>query len=99
MKSLCQLAGAAAAIIATLTLTGCATGQDEHRRHHPEPTAAGPAGERMGMMDKDAMCDMHQQMMAAKTPEERKAMMDEHIKKMSPEMREKHEAMMQKKCP
>ena len=84
-----------AAVLVMLALTGCATGQDaQHRQHHPQATtpqapgtmSSGSSGEQMGMMDMKSMCDMHQKMMSAKTPEERRAMMDERMKNMSPEM-------------
>ena len=58
----------------------------------------GTSGEQMAMKDMKAMCDMHEKMMAAKTPEERQAMMDERMKTMPPEMMQKHMAMMTEKC-
>ncbi|TAM17990.1 MAG: hypothetical protein EPN62_19695 [Candidimonas sp.] len=54
---------------------------DEHAAHHPEGTAAAPApsgyDQQMKMMQ-----EMHQKMMAAKTPEERAALMKDHMKTM-----------------
>lgn len=46
-------------------------------------------------MDMQAMCDVHDKMMRAKTPEERQAIMDEYMKNMPPEMRQQHMQMMQ----
>lgn len=64
----------------------------EHAEHHPEKAAA-PAptakatkasGEQMIKMDAQmkSMRDIHEKMMAAKTPEERKLLMAEHMKTM-----------------
>ncbi|PWF47790.1 hypothetical protein [Massilia glaciei] len=58
-------------------------------------SSGGGMGMGRGMMEMKAMCDMHKNMMSAKTPEERQAMMDERFKSMSPEMRKKHMEMMQ----
>lgn len=107
MKSKFELATWFGAIVAAMAMAGCATSQDpEHRRHHRATPAAQPAGMmspgasggQMGMMDMNAMCDMHKKMMSAKTPKERKLMMDERMKSMSPEMMEKHMAMMEEQC-
>lgn len=108
MKSTFPLPFSAAAVLAAVTLTGCATGAtDQHRQHPPESAASashghmGMKGGHMGsgMMMSEAemksMCDMHMKMMSAKTPEERKAMMDEHMKTMSPQMKQHHMEMMQ----
>jgi hypothetical protein len=56
------------------------------------------SGEQMGGMDMKSMCEMHDRMMNAKTPEERNAMMNEHMKNMSPEMRERQIEMMRQQC-
>lgn len=64
----------------------------DHAEHHPEKAAA-PAeatkatkasGEQMKQMDAQmkSMRDIHEKMMAAKTPEERKLLMAEHMKAM-----------------
>ena len=111
MKSILRFAGSVAASFVMMTLTGCATSEDaQHSQHYPESSTAqapgttpgtmghGSSGDQMGTMDMKAMCDMHQKMMSAKTPEERRAMMDEHMKTMSPEMVQKHMKMMQEKC-
>src|SRR5512146_168528 len=69
-----------------LVLGGCAStrsgGGEDHAAHHPqEAGAAAPSPERVDMHMK-TMQDMHQKMMAAKTPEERQALMAEHMKAM-----------------
>ena len=51
-----------------------------------------------GQMDMKSMCEMHDRMKNARTPEERSAMMDERMKNMSPEMRQRHMEMMQQQC-
>ena len=56
----------------------------------PAASAATPASaEKMAAMDikMKAMDDMHQKMMAAKTPEEKKALMTEHMKSMQEGMK------------
>jgi hypothetical protein len=54
---------------------------EEHAAHHPEVAATSPApsgdDQQMKMMR-----EMHQKMVAAKTPEERAALMKEHMKTM-----------------
>lgn len=101
-----MLAVSMTAILAGL-LSGCATSQDaQHKEHHPDatssqtpaPTSGSSGDAQMGMMDKQAMCDMHKKMMSAKTPEERRSMMDDRMKTMSPEMMQKHMQMMQEQC-
>ena len=59
-------------------------------------TAAG--GEHMGMQGHQDMCSMHQQMMSARTPEERQAMMEQAMPGMPREERERHLQMMQQMC-
>ena len=64
----------------------------QHKGHHPAGTASAPtsnamsgkAGPEMARMDTQmkAMREMHDKMMAAKTPEERNALMAEHMKAM-----------------
>lgn len=104
MKSKFKFATLAAAIVAAMTMAGCATSQDAaHSEHHPDTTTAPTAGmmmpggqmAMMDMKDMKAMCDMHKKMMSGKTPEEQKAMMDERMKSMPPEMMKKQMAMMQ----
>lgn len=72
---------------------------DAHEGHHAEVPAASQApakpGQPTAKMDAQMrdMQDMHEKMMAAKTPEERKALMDQHQKTMQDGM-----AMMDKKA-
>jgi hypothetical protein len=92
-----------AAIFVAVALTGCAA--NPATRAHPEAAstqssmAMGPESAGRGMMMSDAemksMCEMHQQMMSAKTPGERKAIMAAHMKTMSPQMMQHHRMMMQ----
>ena len=84
MRSVFVLAFAAALSTGVL-----AQSDKEHAAHHPEgasapaakatPKAAAPA--QMDMQMK-SMQEMHEKMMAAKTPEERQALMTEHMKSM-----------------
>jgi hypothetical protein len=55
---------------------------DEHAGHHPESAASAPppAAAMDGQME--AMRLMHDKMMNAKTPEERRALMADHMKAM-----------------
>ena len=65
---------------------------DQHKAHHPAGSASaaavkpmpGKTTPEMARManQKKAMQDMHDKMMAAKTPEERSALMAEHMKTM-----------------
>ena len=66
--------------------------QDQHKAHHPAGSASAAATKpmpgkttpemaRMANQQK-AMQEMHDKMMAAKTPEERSALMAEHMKTM-----------------
>ena len=71
----------------SLVLAGCATGPkgDDHVAHHPPgAAAAAPAALTPGQMDSmmKSMQEMHDKMMAAKTPEERDKLMPEHMKVM-----------------
>lgn len=74
------------AALALSTLGGCAM----HQRHHPGGMAGPGAGMGMGMgtMDMNARCESHRQMMAGKTPAERRAFMDSQMPSMTPEMRQ-----------
>ena len=66
--------------------------QDQHKGHHPGGADSSPASKSMpgkaspdmARMDTQmkAMREMHDKMMAAKTPEERNALMAEHMKTM-----------------
>ncbi len=76
-------------VAATVLSTGALALPDkEHAAHHPAgaPSAVGPSSKapttaQMEMQTK-AMQEMHEKMMAAKTPEERQALMSEHMKSM-----------------
>ena len=72
--------------------TSWAAQHDQHKGHHPAGSAAAPASKstsgkttpEMAQMDNQmkAMREMHDKMMAAKTPAERDALMAEHMKTM-----------------
>ena len=75
------------ALLAATLLAGCATGPkpEDHAAHHPPgASAATPAAPTPGQMDSmmKSMQEMHDKMMAAKTPEERTKLMQEHMKLM-----------------
>jgi hypothetical protein len=90
MRSVFVLAFAAALSTGVL-----AQSDKEHAAHHPEgvsapaakattkaaPKAATPAPAQIDMQMR-SMQEMHDKMMAAKTPEERQALMAEHMKSM-----------------
>ena len=64
-----------------MALSGCAAMRgDDHAAHHGAGAAA-PDPDRTDRQMK-MMQEMHQKMMAAKTPEERQALMAEHMKAM-----------------
>ena len=82
------LALSAVGAIVPFALSGCAATMPEpsapdHAAHHPADAAATPAPstDRYAAQMK-TMQEMHQKMMAAKTPEERAALMQEHMKAM-----------------
>ena len=60
-------------------------------------------GGKMPMGDMAQMCDMHQKMMAGKSPQEQQAMMEQHMKAMhgdvNPKTVARHREMMEKNCP
>jgi len=99
------------ALVATL-LTACQSwqarepGSPPHRGAGMSAGASGSAGagtaagsgEHMGMQGHQDMCSMHQQMMSARTPEERQAMMEQAMPGMPREERERHLQMMQQMC-
>jgi len=64
-----------------LALSGCAAMRGEDEAAHHRAGAAVPHADRADMQMK-MMQEMHQKMMAAKTPEERQALMTEHMKAM-----------------
>ena len=82
---------ALAALGTSFLLAGCAAGpkpQDHASHHPPGATAAGPAAPTPGQMDAmmQSMQEMHDRMMAAKTPEDRSRLMQEHMKLMQDNM-------------
>jgi len=79
------LAFVAAAALSTGAL---AQSDKDHAAHHPAgasssaaPSSKAPTPAQMEMQMK-AMQEMHEKMMASKTPEERQALMSEHMKAM-----------------
>ena len=78
--------------IAAIGTFAWAAPDDQHKGHHPAGAASAPAskampskaGPEMARMESQtkAMREMHDKMMAAKTPEERNALMAEHMKAM-----------------
>lgn len=78
------------AFAAALSTGALAQSDKEHAAHHPEGASA-PAGNATSRaasapaqmdMQMKSMREMHEKMMAAKTPEERQALMTEHMKSM-----------------
>ena len=67
------------AFVVSLGMSGCAAQPDQHAGHRPAGANAD-----MAMMDAqtNAMRQIHDKMMAAKTPEARNALMAEHMKTM-----------------
>ncbi|WP_286758460.1 hypothetical protein [Ralstonia sp. RL] len=100
MKSIAVLA--LATTLAAVSPAVFSADSSQHEEHHPDVQAAQPpqnkaakqstapkaTAEQMGKMDAqmNAMRDMHEKMMAAKTPEERNALMAEHMKTMQDSM-------------
>ena len=83
----------------SLLLAGCATGVPDARTHQAGMDSSDARGGMQGQqgmpMDMQAMCDMHKQQMAGKSPQERQTMMDERMRSMSPEMRSRMQSMME----
>ncbi len=81
MKLVVGLSALAVALLAGCSSMPGSTSKEaeEHAAHHPEGTAAAPAGyeQQMKMMQ-----EMHQKMAATKSPEERAVLMKEHMKTM-----------------
>jgi hypothetical protein len=74
-----------AALATAFALSACATGGG-HEGH--SPGGAGSAGAHAHFDHQmHSMSEMHQRMLAAKTPEERRALMAEHMKAMQGGMR------------
>ena len=98
MTSVRTILSIAALSATTLAASAWAASVDQHDSHHPAQAAgiqiaqATPARPGMGMgagaampgysEQMKAMRDMHDKLMAAKTPEERNALMDEQMKLM-----------------
>ena len=83
------------ALTAATLLGACASQQQEPKMMM--------GGGKMPMGDMAQMCDMHQKMMAGKSPQEQQAMMEQHMKAMhgdvNPEMVARHREMIEKNCP
>jgi hypothetical protein len=85
MRSTLVLASALA-----LSMAASAQSAQDHAAHHPEAASAAkaapakPVAPAPGQMDAQmkSMREMHDKMMAARTPEERQALMAEHMKVM-----------------
>lgn len=92
MKLVTHLIGTVA--MATLAISGFAQNAAEHEQHHPEPASiVSPAratapGTPMAQMDSQMknMSEMHQKMMNASTPEERRQLMADHMRTMKDSM-------------
>lgn len=90
MKSIYAVAVAAAFSLPPLSVL--AQEPAKHDEHHPEATASKKApakpADQSAKADAQlqAMHDMHEKMMNAKTPDERKALMAEHMKTMQDSM-------------
>lgn len=77
------------ATAAAVALAGCssfpgpgARQADEHHRHHPAAETGPKVDPARFDQQKKTMQEMHQKMMAAKTPAERSALMKDHMKAM-----------------
>ncbi len=78
--------------ILTGSAAAWAAADDEHKGHHPAGSASAPVSKastskttpEMARManQRKAMQEMHDKMMAAKTPDQRNALMGEHMKTM-----------------
>jgi hypothetical protein len=64
----------------------------------PRNKTAAASHDKTGMMDMDAMCDMHKEMMASGSKSERQMMMDERMKGMTAAEKKKHIKMMNEHC-
>lgn len=85
-------------VLSAMNASTWAAQDDQHQALHPAGAASGPAsskamtgksGPDMTAMDTQmkAMREMHDKMMAAKTPEARNALMADHLKTMQDSMR------------
>lgn len=72
------------ALCAAVALSGCAALQSDknHAAHHPSGASAPAATPAQMDMRMKSMQEMHERMMAAKTPTERQALMADHMKAM-----------------
>lgn len=72
------------AFCAAVALSGCAAVQSDqdHAAHHPSDASSPAEAPAQMDMRMKSMQEMHEKMMAAKTPEERQALMSEHMKSM-----------------
>ena len=90
---------ASVAALLSVVLAGCASTSASDPPMRGTPMGAADARGGMGQqgmpMDMQAMCDMHKQQMAGKSPQERQAMMEERMRSMSPEMRSRTQSMME----
>lgn len=78
---------ALAALGSSVALAGCANGPKtaDHAAHHPPGAAAvAPAAPTAGQVDSmiKSMQEMHDRMMAARTPQERATLMQDHMRLM-----------------
>lgn len=95
---------AVAVPVLVAALAGCAPSQPMQQSDAATSSATqgggitGATGSGVPSADTKAMCDMHQRMMGASTPEERQALMDENMRNMTPEMQQQHMDMMRMKC-
>lgn len=72
------------ALCAAVALSGCASvrSEQDHAAHHPSGASAPAATPAQMDTRMKSMQEMHERMMAAKTPPERQALMAEHMKAM-----------------
>ncbi|CAM3797179.1 hypothetical protein [Bordetella bronchialis] len=63
-----------------------------------DPNSQAAANQGGMMMDKKSMCDMHRQMMNAKSPAERQGIIDERMQGMPSDARQTHLQMMDEQC-
>ena len=80
------------------TQPSAATGEGMAGMHGGMMSGQGGMMGQGGQMDMKSMCDMHERMKNARTPQERGAMMNDTMKTMTPEMRQRHFEMMEQRC-
>jgi hypothetical protein len=93
MKTNLKVLGFSGALLLVGLIGGCATGASNSGSMSGMGGMSGMSG---GQMDMQAMCEMHNGMVAGKSSAEQQAMMNEHMKTMSPEMRARVQAMHEK---